>query len=187
MNKSCLFLLTFLFVCVDIQAQWVAVKTNLLYDAIATPNVGAEVAFNDHLTLEASGYYNGWNFSGRKSFKHWMAQPELRYWIHERFNGHFLGLHAQYMDYDFAGLDMMYGMKKKYAYDGYTYGGGLSYGYQLYLSPHWNLEFTAGFGYLRFEYDKYTFPEDGGGPIGKYRNDYWGVTKAGISIVYIIK
>ena len=46
--------------------------------------------------------------------------------------------------------------------------------------------FTAGFGYLHFEYDKYAFPR-GDAPIGKFRNEYWGLTKAGISIVYIIK
>lgn len=186
MKKLCLFLLVFLCFCVEGKAQWIAVKTNLLYDAIATPNLGAEVALNDRLTLEASGYYNGWTFSNQKSFKHWMVQPELRFWLHERFNGHFLGVHGQYMDYDFAGYPMIYGMKKDRAYDGNAFGGGISYGYQLYLSPRWNLEFTAGVGFMRFKYDKYPFPKEGG-PIGKFRNDYWGPTKLGISIVYIIK
>ena len=153
MNKLYLLLVFLLSTFMDIQGQVVAVKTNVLYDAITTPNVGAEVAFNKHWSVEASGYYNGWTFSSDKSFKHWMIQPEARYWIHERFNGHFFGVHAQYIDYDFAGL---------------------------------NVEFTAGFGYLHFEYDKYAFPR-GDAPIGKFRNEYWGLTKAGISIVYIIK
>ena len=75
---------------------------------------------------------------------------------------------------------------EKNSYNGNAYGGGISYGYQLYVSPRWNVEFTAGFGYLHFEYDKYAFPR-GDAPIGKFRNEYWGLTKAGISIVYIIK
>ena len=37
---------------------------------------------------------------------------------------------------------------------------GISYGYQLYVSPRWNVEFTAGFRYLHFEYDKYAFPRE---------------------------
>lgn len=78
------------------------------------------------------------------------------------------------------------GWRKKNSYNGNAYGGGISYGYQLYVSPRWNVEFTAGFGYLHFEYDKYAFPR-GDAPIGKFRNEYWGLTKAGISIVYIIK
>ena len=186
MNKLYLLLVFLLSTFMDIQGQVVAVKTNVLYDAITTPNVGAEVAFNKHWSVEASGYYNGWTFSSDKSFKHWMIQPEARYWIHERFNGHFFGVHAQYMDYDFAGLKLLYGMEKKNSYNGNAYGGGISYGYQLYVSPRWDVEFTAGFGYLHFEYDKYAFPR-GDAPIGKFRNEYWGLTKAGISIVYIIK
>ena len=113
MNKLYLLLVFLLSTFMDIQGQVVAVKTNVLYDAITTPNVGAEVAFNKHWSVEASGYYNGWTFSSDKSFKHWMIQPEARYWIHERFNGHFFGVHAQYMDYDFAGLKLLYGMEKK--------------------------------------------------------------------------
>lgn len=113
MNKLYLLLVFLLSTFMDIQGQVVAVKTNVLYDAITTPNVGAEVAFNKHWSVEASGYYNGWTFSSDKSFKHWVIQPEVRYWIHERFNGHFFGVHAQYMDYDFAGLKLLYGMEKR--------------------------------------------------------------------------
>ena len=133
MNKLYLLLVFLLPTFIDIQGQVVAVKTNVLYDAITTPNIGAEVAFNKHWSVEASGYYNGWTFSSDKSFKHWMIQPEARYWIHERFNGHFFGVHAQYIDYDFAGLKLLYGMEKKNSYNGNAYGGGISYGYQLYV------------------------------------------------------
>ena len=72
MNKLYLLLVFLLSTFMDIQGQVVAVKTNVLYDAITTPNVGAEVAFNKHWSVEASGYYNGWTFSSDKSFKHWM-------------------------------------------------------------------------------------------------------------------
>ena len=172
------------------------IDTSSLVQTITAENKSGKAVYNFYLlensedvqsvSVEASGYYNGWTFSSDKSFKHWMIQPEARYWIHERFNGHFFGVHAQYMDYDFAGLKLLYGMEKKNSYNGNAYGGGISYGYQLYVSPRWNVEFTAGFGYLHFEYDKYAFPR-GDAPIGKFRNEYWGLTKAGISIVYIIK
>ena len=65
-------------------------------------------------------------------------------------------------------------------------GGGISYGYQLYLFPHWNIEFSAGVGFLHFEYDKSAYPADKE-PAYKYRNNYFGPTKLGVSIVYIIK
>jgi hypothetical protein len=85
-----------------------------------------------------------------------------------------------------AGKTLLNVMKSDYAYEGNAYGGGISYGYQLYLSPHWNIEFTAGVGYVRFKYDKTPFPA-GQEAAGSYRNDYFGPTKLGISIMYIIK
>lgn len=170
----------------NLKAQVVAVKTNLLSDAMTTPSLGVEVGFHTHFSVDVSGGYNPWNLSGGKSLQHWLVQPEVRYWVHERFNGHYVGLHALYMDYDFAGYTLPFGMKAENQYKGNGYGGGLSYGYQLYISPHWNIEFTAGFGYINFEYDKYIFPGEDA-KIGKFRNQYWGITKAGISIMYIIK
>lgn len=168
------------------KAQQVAVKTNLLYDATTTLNLGCEVAVQKHFTVDVSGNYNPWTFSDDKSIKHWLVQPEVRYWILEAFNGHYIGVHGQYADYDIAGQKLPFGMKSDFCYDGNAYGGGISYGYHLYLSPRWNVEFTIGAGYTYFEYDKYTYPK-GEEKIGRFRNNYWGLTKAGISIVYIIK
>ena len=110
------------------KAQTVAVKSNILYDATATVNLGAEVAFNRHWSLDISGNYNGWDVASDKSWKHWMVQPEARYWLHEKFNGHYFGVHGVYMDYDMSHVNFMSVMKKDFAYDGNAYGGGISYG-----------------------------------------------------------
>ena len=40
--------------------------------------------------------------------------------------------------------------------------------------------------YVRFKYDKTSFPS-GQEPEGSYRNNYFGPTKLGVSIIYIIK
>lgn len=186
MNKLSLILSIFLCTVFAARSQVVAVKTNVLYDATTTFNLGAEVAFNKHFSLDVSGNYNPWTFADDKSIKHWMVQPEVRYWLHERFNGHFFGVHGLYSDYDVAGKSILNVMKSDYSYDGNAYGGGVSYGYQLYLSPRWNIEFTAGIGYVHFAYDKKPFP-DNGDMGGHYRNNYFGPTKLGISIMYIIK
>lgn len=185
MNKIVLALLISLCIAFSAKAQQVAVKSNILYDATATVNLGVEYAISRHWSVEVSGNYNGWDIVSDKSWKHWMVQPEGRYWLHEKFNGHYFGVHGVYMDYDIAGGNFMTVMKKKYAYDGNAYGGGISYGYQLYLSPRWNIEFSAGVGFLHFEYDKSDFPAVDGEAY-KYRNNYFGPTKLGVSIVYII-
>ena len=103
------------------KAQTVAVKSNILYDATATVNLGAEVAFNRHWSLDISGNYNGWDVASDKSWQHWMVQPEARYWLHEKFNGHYFGVHGVYMDYDMSHMNFMSVMKKDFAYDGNAY------------------------------------------------------------------
>ena len=65
-------------------AQKWAVKSNLLYDATATINLGVEAALGPRVTLDISGNYNPWEF-GDARWKHWLIQPEVRYWLCERF------------------------------------------------------------------------------------------------------
>lgn len=112
MNKLLLIFLTSLCVGMGVKAQVVAVKSNVLYDATATVNLGVEVAFNKHWSLDISGNYNGWDIVSDKSWKHWMIQPEGRYWLHEKFNGHFFGVHGIYMDYDISNSNFLSVMKK---------------------------------------------------------------------------
>ena len=73
--------------------QKVAIKTNVLYDLTTTINLGIETSLGRSVTLDISGNYNPWQF-GDTEFKHWMVKPELRYRRCERFEGHFVGLHA---------------------------------------------------------------------------------------------
>lgn len=187
MKKAGLILLLFITIASFSKGQKVALKTNLLYDATSTVNLGCEVGLGKYFTLDLSGNYNGWSFSEGKSIKHWMVQPEFRYWIHERFNGHFFGVHGFYGKMDTAGLPFMFSLSRNYCYDGNFCGAGISYGYQLYLSTHWNIEFTAGVGYSTLKYDKSDYPRTDTNLLGRFRTDYWGLTKAGISIIYIIK
>ena len=80
-------------ISVAISAQHVALKNNLLYDATTTPNLALEIGLGKKTTLDLYGGYNPFTFGGNKRFKHWLVQPEFRYWTCERFNGTFWGLH----------------------------------------------------------------------------------------------
>jgi len=170
-------------------AQNVAVKSNMLYAATATPNLAVEVALGKQYTLNVTGGYNPWVFSGDRSFEHWAVQPEVRYWLFNKFYGHYLGVHGQYASYNVRYPGFPISSMKDKRYDGTAFGGGVSYGYQLYLSSRWNMEFTLGAGYLCLEYDKYyrAAPAEEQGHQGRFRTNYIGPTSAGISIVYIIK
>ena len=75
-----------------------AVKTNLLYDATTTPNIGAELRVGSRSTVNLVYGLNPWTFSsethGQRKAKHWVLMPEYRWWTCSAFNGHFLGVHA---------------------------------------------------------------------------------------------
>ena len=45
----------------NVYAQKIAMKTNALYWATATPNLGMEFAMSDRWTFELEGGYNPWN------------------------------------------------------------------------------------------------------------------------------
>ena len=92
--------------------------------------------------LDVSGNYNPWKF-GDARWKHWLVQPEVRYWLCESFNGHFFGLHAHYAEYNAGGIDFSTAFRHN-RYQGHLYGAGLSYGYQWLIGKRWNLEATVG-------------------------------------------
>ena len=61
-------------------AQQVAVKTNLLYDATTTPNIGMEIGTGKKHTFQVFYGLNPWKFgsgSSEKFLKHWVVNPSL--------------------------------------------------------------------------------------------------------------
>ena len=170
-------------------SQNVAIKTNIPYWGTVTPNLGMEVALGRKMTLEASAGFNPFTLSENKYLKHWLAYGELRYWTCEKFNGHFFGLHGLGGQFNVGGWDIPFWHFEKLKdarYQGYAYGAGISYGYQWILSNRWNLEFTLGGGYARFNYEKFPCVKCGTSQ-GTGEKDYLGPTKGALSIIYIIK
>lgn len=71
----------FLFLACIANAQNIAVKTNALYWATLSPNVGLEIKLDRQFTTDLQAVYNPWEFNNGKTMKFWLAQPELRYWF----------------------------------------------------------------------------------------------------------
>lgn len=190
-TRKFIFALLILFGCASVSyGQNVGVKTNFVHwAAMGTPNAGLELALNRKYTLEIGGGINPFKINDNKKAKHWIIQPEVRYWLCESFNGHFFGLHALIGEYNIGGLDIPVGRLSKFKdhrYEGFAYGAGLSYGYQWVLSPKWNVEFNLGAGYTYLTYDKYPCVKCGS-KIGSGTNNYFGITKAAVSLIYLIK
>lgn len=172
-------------------AQKAGVKTNWVGDALLSPNLALEVGLATRWTLDMSGEVNFWTVSDSK-WKHWVFQPELRYWFCERFGGHFLGLHALGGEYNFghipnglrlAGSDFSKLSDRRY--QGWGIGAGLAYGYAWVLNEHWNLEAELGGGWIYTRYDVYPCAECGTKLESDMRHHYVGPTKLALSLVYL--
>lgn len=169
--------------------QKVALKTNLLYDATLTPNLGAEFGLSRRSTIQLVYGFNPWKLSDGKSWRHWQLMPEYRWWLCSKFNGHFFGVHAMGGQYNMANIDVNLpftgwpGDLDKYRYQGWNAGGGLTYGYQWILGRHWNAEAAVGVGYNYIKYEKYPCANCGTKLEEGHRN-YFGPTKAVLSLIY---
>ena len=175
----------------QLRAQEWAVKSNLLYDATATVNLGVEIGLAPKWTLDISGNLNAWSKNDHTKWKHWMAQPEARYWFCDRFSRHFVGAHAIVGAFNFGGLknniSMLgtdFSVLTNNRYQGYAYGGGVVYGFAFMLSKHLNLELEAGFGYLYLDYEVYKC-DYCGQKVGTGGHHYVGPTKAAVNLVYL--
>lgn len=161
------------------RAQKIGLKTNLLSWATTTVNAGAEYKFAPRWSAEMEIMYKAWHFlPDNRKVGGLLIQPEVRYWLCQPFYQHYVGVHLHYGQYN-AGLG-------RYRYQGSLYGAGLSYGYQWILADRWNLEISTGAGFVRMNHDKYDRPKCGLF-LGKDSKNYFGITKIGISLVYILK
>lgn len=168
--------------CLGVSAQQVAVKTNLLYWATATPNIGVEVAFSKHSTVSVAANYNPWVIGEDGKMQHWFIQPEYRYWVSEKFTRSFFGAHLLVGQFEVGGFQLPFNLFpsfSKHHYEGAAAGFGISYGYHFYISPHWSLEAVLGVGYARVRYNRTDAPGS------RVTRNYLGPTQAGISMVYL--
>ena len=174
------------------KAQDIALKSNILYDASGTINLGAEVGLAPRWTLDVSGNYNGWVRSHGRTWKHWMLQPEARYWFCDRFTGHFVGVHAhggQYNvgnlknDISFLGSDLSKLSDRRY--QGWFVGAGIAYGYSWILSRYWNVEAEIGVGYAYTRFDAYPCADCGTKLIDCKSHHYVGPTKVALNLIYV--
>ena len=182
-------------------AQKAAIKTNALYWATTTPNLGMEFALGDRWTFELEGGYNPWNLDSDNNMKvkHWLVSPEFRYWFCNSFQGHFIGINANYTQFNIGGLPE--GMPNLFVnlntevpmpdlsvarIQGWAVGAGLTYGYAFPIARRWNMELTVGYGWWYTEYDQYESRKCGLFQQAVARHAL-GPATAGISFIYMIK
>lgn len=191
--KKYILTIAFAVLALNISAQDIAIKTNIIQDVTGTMNAGIEIGGGSpKWTYDISGNYCPWNRSGGKIWKHAYIQPEARYWLCDRFSGHFVAAHLHGGIYNVGNINTDlrllgndFAQLRDHRLQGWFVGAGIAYGYALILNRHWNLEFELGLGYAYARGDKYQCEECGDTIYKNRPSHYVGPTKAAISLVYL--
>ena len=173
------------------RAQDIGIKTNLLYDALLSPNIGLEFGLAPKWSLDVSGTVDFWTVNDKR-WRQWHVQPEARYWFCHRNTGSFIGLHAITGQYNFGNLNFggynFLGTNLKQLEDhrlqGFMAGAGIAYGYSWILDKHWNIEAELGLGWIWTRYDRFRCVGCGVRDVQDKVHNYVGPTKAAVSLIY---
>lgn len=162
-------------------------KTNMLYDIAAVPNLGLEMPIGKHWSVGANWMYAWWtNDSRHRCWRIYGGDIEVRRWFPPRGKaepllcGHHIGLYGQMLTYDFEWNG------KGSLGDKWSWGVGISYGYSLRIARQLNIDFTLGVGYLQGEYMRYHAADDCHVWDSTNIRKWFGPTKAEISLVWFM-
>ena len=174
------------------KGQDVAIKTNILDDALLNINVGIEVGVAPKWTVELPVSFNGWTLSHDRRWKHWAVQPEARYWLCDRFGGHFFGAHVHGGQFNIGGisnglnlLGTDFSKLSDSRFQGWFVGAGVSYGYAWIINRHWNFEAELGLGYSYTRFDQFRCAGCGKKVATDQVHHYVGVTRLALNMVYL--
>ena len=167
----------------------VALRTNLLFDALVLPNIGIEVALPMNFSL-AADWFGTW-ISSKKSDFFWQGYGgylSARWYFGKQaaecpMTGHHVGIYGSCLTHDieFGG--------KGYQADKMGFGGGVEYGYSLPIASCLCMDFNIGVGYQGGTYKTYQPANDGTGHyvwLATHKRRWWGPTKAEISLKWLI-
>ena len=173
---------------------YMAVKTNLLYDAALVPNIGVEFHLKNNWSLSAGWMYGWW----KKDRIHWYWRAyggdiAVRKWLgrvdqEKPLTGHHLGIYGQVLTYDFeaGGRGYMGGEPGGTLFNRANFAGGVEYGYSLPIRRRLNLDFTIGIGYMGGKYYEYKPIDDCYVWQATKQRHYFGPTKLEVSLVWLL-
>ncbi|MBR6346916.1 MAG: DUF3575 domain-containing protein [Bacteroidales bacterium] len=170
----------------------IALKTNLLYDAVTALNFEVEVPIADRWSVMVEDVFPWWETGNKYCFQMWEMGIEGRFWFRrwnpvgtEKLRGFFAGVYGMSSKYDFQ-------WDRDINYQGEYWSAGVSGGYCMPIGKHkkLHLEFSLAAGFLHTDYRHYMPTDEYDRLIrDKYKVgkvSYFGPTKAKISLVWPI-
>ena len=178
-------------------AQTLALRTNLLYDATLSPNLGAEVRLGSSWSAGINVGLNAWDIdkAKNKKWRHVLVAPNIRHYFGQKadslyrysLSGHYMEIDALYSHFNVGNTKIPFGLYsaiKDRRLQGDLLALGSKYGYSWILARDWRIEVEAGvaIGYAWFkEYDC----DHCGTYYGKGDRIFL-LPQLGINVVYII-
>ena len=136
--------------------QGISVRTNLLWDGAAEPNLGLEVPVGKRLSLGLDAGFKSWprwlfwdtdNSGNPSHWRNFAIVPEVRFYPGRVYQGLFLGADLVYTYFNVGKVSFPLGLypeTRDKRLQGDFVGLGLFGGYSWWLGDHWRLELEAG-------------------------------------------
>lgn len=162
--------------------RFVAIKTNLLWDATLCANLGVEVELWPHWSLDIPVWYSPYDITERWRIRLLATQPEVRYWLKDAGMGHYFGVYTSII-----GFNVSFNGDFRYQDPNHAaFGVGVGYGYAFHLdkAQRWGLELQAGAGYIGYKWIKYHNTGRNGAEVSRSSGTYWGITRLGVTLSY---
>lgn len=163
----------------DAKVHRLALKTNLIYDALLMPSLEVEYRISPRWSVNLEGDMAWWKNAGRhKYYQLATISPEGRYWFKTRkpWHGHYIGLFGGFSWYDLQNGEE--------GYKGEAVTTGLTYGYMFPITRNLSLEAAVGVGYMHTRYEEY-LPIDGHNVYQQTEQlNYFGPLKLKFNLVW---
>lgn len=171
-------------VCNDCAPRF-ALRTNMIHDVLATPDLGAEVSIAKRWSVLTQGVYARWGTD--VSATCWRINGgmlELRGWIGDKplqraLTGHHVGVYGSLYQYDIS-----FSGHTGHQSNRYMGGVGVTYGYSFRIANRLNLDCGISVGYMGGTETKYR-------PIcgvlmctGQHKIRYFGPTDLHVTLVW---
>ncbi len=174
--------------------RYLALKTNMLFDALLIPNIGAEFYLGKNLSLYGEWMYGWWDNNNRHRYwRLYGGDLGLRWWFGRKaeekpLTGHHLGIYGGVLTFDFewGSTGYMGGKPGGTLWDRCLVNAGIEYGYSLPIARRLNIDFSIGLGFLGGNYIKYFPFDDDYFREKEVKLRFFGPTKAEISLVWLL-
>ena len=153
-----------------------ALRANLLRWSTLTPDLGMEWRITRDWGVALDGTWTSWSWDNtNRRYALWEVSPAIHYYIGKEKRGYVGAMyHIGAFNYKLSDTGKQ----------GDLQGGGIVGGYRLPIGKCLMLDFNLGVGYTRADYEKYTVTDGVRVRRGNDVKNYWGINKAGVTLVW---